>query len=402
MAPSSSLLRLSLMSALVLVSGCKKQPDEKPEAAAPVQAPTEAAVPQAPKAKELKVGLVTDVGGRGDHSFNDSALRGLELWGAGKKMESGRYTDASPEELKATLVQDLASRGITPLGATPVVLQSKVAEDYEPNLQLLVDQGVGLSVGVGFMLEGAVEAVAKRNPESKFLLIDSPIVGADGKPYTLPNVRTVVFREEQGSFLVGALAGLATKGGKVGFVGGMEVPLIKKFEAGFRAGVAATNPKATVLVNYTGSFDNVSAGKQVGQDLVSKGADVIFQAAGSDGLGVIQAVKEARAAKKPVFVIGVDSDQSPLAPEAVLTSMVKRVDLAVYEAVRDLRDGKLEGGDVVLGLKEGGVTYAPVLVEFPGREAALQKVEELRAKIVSGELEVPSHPSQLTPAPAKP
>ncbi|WNG20904.1 BMP family protein [Cystobacter fuscus] len=401
MAPSSSLLRLSLLSALVLVSGCKKQSDEKPAGSAP-SAAAPSATPEAPKAKELKVGLVTDVGGRGDHSFNDSALRGLELWAAGKKMESGRYADVSPDELKATLVQDLASRGIAPVGVTPVVLQSKVAEDYEPNLQLLVDQGVDLSVGVGFMLESAVETVAKRNPEAKFLLIDSPIVGADGKPYTLPNVRTAVFREEQGSFLVGALAGLATQAGKVGFVGGMEVPLIKKFEAGFRAGVAATNPKATVLVNYTGSFDNVSAGKQVGQDLVSKGADVIFHAAGSDGLGVIQAVKEAREAKKNVFVIGVDSDQSPLAPEAVLTSMVKRVDLAVYEAVRDLRDGKLTGGDVVLGLKEGGVTYAPVRVEFPGREAALQKVEELRAKVVSGELQVPSHPSQLNAAPAKP
>ncbi|OJH42552.1 BMP family lipoprotein [Cystobacter ferrugineus] len=401
MPPSSSLLRLSLLSALVLVSGCKKQSEEKPAGTAPT-ATAPSATPEAPKAKDLKVGLVTDVGGRGDHSFNDSALRGLELWAAGKKMESGRYADASPEELKATLHQDLATRGITPVGATPVVLQSKVAEDYEPNLQLLVDQGVDLSVGVGFMLESAVETVAKRNPDAKFLLIDSPIVGADGKPYTLPNVRTAVFREEQGSFLVGALAGLATQGGKVGFVGGMEVPLIKRFEAGFRAGVAATNPKATVLVNYTGSFDNVSAGKQVAQDLVSKGADVIFHAAGSDGLGVIQSVKEARAAKKNVFVIGVDSDQSPLAPEAVLTSMVKRVDLAVYEAVRDLRDGKLTGGDVVLGLKEGGVTYAPVRVEFPGREAALQKVEELRAKVVSGEIQVPSHPSQLNTAPATP
>jgi len=396
MAPHS-LLRLSLMSALVLVSACKKQSETKPEDAK--QASTQAA--QAPQAKTLKVGLVTDVGGRGDHSFNDSALRGLELWGAGKKLEGGAYKDASPEELKETLPPDLASRGIAPLSITPVVLQSKVAEDYDPNLQLLVDQGVALSVGVGFMLEGAVETVAKRNPDSKFLLIDSPLVGSDGKPYTLPNVRTVVFQEHEGSFLVGALAGLATQVNKVGFVGGMEVPLIKKFEAGFRAGMAATNPKATVLVNYTGSFDNVAAGKQVAQDLVSKGVDIIFQAAGSDGLGVIQAVKEARDANKSVFVIGVDSDQSHLAPDAVLTSMVKRVDLAVYEAVRDLSQGKLQGGDVVLGLKEGGVTYAPVRVEFPKRAEALEKVEQLRAQIVAGEIQVPSHPSQLKAAPAK-
>ncbi|AKJ07545.1 nucleoside-binding protein [Archangium gephyra] len=398
MAPSRSFLRLSLLSALVLASACKKQEETKPGAAPSANAPAAAA----PKPKTLKVGLVTDVGGRGDHSFNDSALRGLELWGAGKKMEGGSYKDATPEELKETLAQDLATRGIAPVGISPVVLQSKVPEDYEPNLQTLVDEGVSLAVGVGFMLENAVETVAKRNPDAKFLLIDSPLVSADGKVYTLPNVRTVMYREEQGSFLVGALAGLASKNNKVGFVGGMEVPLIKKFEAGFRAGVAAVNPKATVLVNYTGSFDNVSAGKQVGQDLVNKGADIVYHAAGSDGLGVIQAVKEARAAGKPVFAIGVDSDQSHLAPEAVLTSMLKRVDLGVYEAVRDLSQGKLEGGDVMLGLKEGGVTYAPVRVEFPGKAEALQKVEELRAKIVSGELQVPSHPSQLTAAPAKP
>ncbi|MFY0528435.1 BMP family lipoprotein [Archangium gephyra] len=395
MAPSRSFLRLSLLSALVLVSACKKQEETKQETA-PANAAAE------PKQKTLKIGLVTDVGGRGDHSFNDSALRGLELWGAGKKMEGGSYKDASPGELKETLQQDLATRGIAPVvGVTPVVLQSKVPEDYEPNLQTLVDEGVSLAIGVGFMLENAVETVAKRNPDAKFLLIDSPLVSADGKLYTLPNVRTVMYREEQGSFLVGALAGLASKNNKVGFVGGMEVPLIKKFEAGFRAGVAAVNPKATVLVNYTGSFDNVAAGKQVGQDLVNKGADVVYHAAGSDGLGVIQAVKEARAAGKQVFVIGVDSDQSHLAPEAVLTSMLKRVDLGVYEAVRDLSQGKLEGGDVTLGLKEGGVTYAPVRVDFPGKAEALQKVEELRAKIVSGELQVPTNPSELTAAPAK-
>jgi basic membrane protein A and related proteins len=270
-----------------------------------------------------------------------------------------------------------------------------VPEDYEPNLQTLVDEGVSLAVGVGFMLENAVETVARRNPDAKFLLIDSPLVSADGKPYTLPNVRTVMYREEQGSFLVGALAGLASKNNKVGFVGGMEVPLIKKFEAGFRAGVAATNPKATVLVNYTGSFDNVAAGKQVGQDLVQKGADVVYHAAGSDGMGVIQAVKEARAAGKAVYVIGVDSDQSHLAPEAVLTSMLKRVDLGVYEAVRDLSQGKLTGGDVMLGLKEGGVTYAPVRVEFPGKAEALQKVEALRQRVIAGELKVPATAADL-------
>jgi len=268
-------------------------------------------------------------------------------------------------------------------------VQSRAQEDYEPNLQLLVDQGANLVIGVGFMLENAVEAVARRNPQAKFLLIDSPILDAKGAPQTLPNVRTVVFREEQGSFLAGALAGLVAKD-KVGFVGGMEIPLIKKFEAGFRAGVMTTNPNAKVLVQYTGSFDNVAAGKQVAQDLVAKGAEVIFQAAGSDGLGVIQAVKEARAAGKNVYVIGVDSDQSHLAPDAVLTSMVKGVDLAVWQAAKDLKDGAFTSGDTVLGLKEHAVGLAPVGVDFPGKAEALKKVEALQEQVVSGAIAVPA------------
>jgi basic membrane protein A len=218
-------------------------------------------------------------------------------------------------------------------------------------------------------------------------------------------VRTVVFKEEEGSFLVGALAGLVAKD-TVGFVGGMEIPLIKKFEAGFRAGVKTTNPAATVLVQYTGTFDNVGAGKQVAADLLAKGATVLFHAAGSDGLGAIQAVKEARAAGKGVFAIGVDSDQSHLAPEAMLTSMVKRVDLAVYLAVKDLCDGTFTAGDRTLGLKENGVGMAKVTVDFPNKEQALATVEGLRQRIVEGALVVPANLTALEsfspPAAAKP
>ncbi len=394
------------MFGLLLVAACKKQEAAKPEAAtaeAPAAKNSEAAAP-APKEKPLKVGLVTDVGGRGDQSFNDSALRGLELWAAGKKMEGDGYQPASAEDIKATLQMDLLERDppISPVNITPIVLQSKVPQDYQPNLQMLADEGAALAIGVGFMLENAVEEVAKQNPDIKFLLIDSPVLSGDNKPYALPNVRTAVFREEEGSFLVGALAGLATKSGKVGYVGGMEIALVKRGEAGFRAGVAATNPKATVLVNYTGSFDNVAMGKQVAQDLVAKGSDVIYHVAGSDGLGVIQAVKEARNSGKQVFVIGVDSDQSHLAPEAVLSSMIKRVDLTVYEAARDLAQGNFKGEDLILGLKEGGVAYAPVRVDFPGKEEALQKVEELRKKVISGEIKVPTHPDQLVAAQPSP
>ena len=352
---------------------------------------------EAPGARSLKVGLVTDVGGRGDQSFNDSALRGLELWAAGRKHQGGRYVEASADEVQAALSEDLRAREpkIAPVGVTPVVLQSRAQEDYEPNLQLLADQKASLIVGVGFMLENAIEAAARRNPESKFLLIDSPLIDAQGKPFSLPNVKTVVFKEEEGSFLVGALAGLVSKSGKVGFVGGMEIPLIKKFETGFRAGVRTTRGDAQTLVGYTGSFDNVAAGKQVAQDLLSKGADIIFHAAGSDGLGVIQAVKEARARGRDVYVIGVDSDQSHVAPDAVLTSMVKRVDLAVWEASRELSQGQFTAGDSVWGLREGGVTAADVRVEFEGKTAALERVAALRREIVEGRIQVPASETEL-------
>jgi basic membrane protein A len=351
------------------------------------------------------VGLVSDVAGRGDQSFNDSALRGLELWAAGKKYAGGGYQTATPDERRASIPPELATRiGPQPLDITPTVLQSNSQEDYEPNLQLLVDRGAQLTIGTGFMLENAVEAVAKRNPKGRFLLIDSRLIDDKGAPYTLPNVRSVTFREEEGSYLAGALAGLVTKSGKVAFVGGMEIPLIKKFEAGFRAGLAATNPAAAqgVLVNYTGSFDNVGVGKQVGQDLLQKGVDVVFHAAGSDGLGVIQAVKEARAAGKTAYVIGVDSDQWHLAPKAVLTSMVKHVDLAVYDAVRDLTEQKFSGGDRTLGLAEGGVALAPVRIDFPGKAEALKKVAALEEKIVAGEIKVPVAPEQRQAAKAQP
>ncbi len=370
-------LRLLLAAALAL-SACKKDQPSTPEA---------------PKSKGLTVGLVTDVGGRGDQSFNDSALRGLEAWASNQKSVDGKYLALTPDERKATLIPELESR-IVPLGIKPIVVQSKAQEDYQPNLQLLVDQGADLTVGTGFMLENAVETVAKQNPTAKFLLIDSPIMDAKGNPQALPNVRTVVFKEEEGSFLVGALAGLVAKE-KLGFVGGMEIPLIKKFEAGFRAGVKTTNPKATVLVQYTGSFDNVGAGKQAAADLIAKGCEVIFQAAGSDGNGAIQAIKEARAAGKAVYAIGVDSDQSHLAPDAMLTSMIKRVDLAVWQASSDLKDGKFTSGDLTMGLKEGGVGYAPVRVALTDKDALLAKVEALRAKVVAGEIKVPSNPADL-------
>ncbi|NNC18822.1 BMP family ABC transporter substrate-binding protein [Corallococcus exiguus] len=383
MSPRRRILPL-VVCLLAVATGCKKE------------------APAAPS--KPAIGLVLGLGGRGDHAFNDSALRGLELWAGGVKYEKAGYQDTTASERKDSLAPDVAARGweMIPLGITPVVLQSRVAEDYEPNLQLLAEQRVSLAMGVGFMLENAVETVARRNPSLPFLLVDSPLLDAQGRVITLPNVRTVVFREEEGCFLAGALAGLVTKTGRVGMVGGMKIPLVQRYEAGFRAGVAATNPNATVLVNYTGSFTDFALGKQVGQDLLLKNTDVLFAAAGVDGLGAIQAVKEAREAGKTVSVIGVDSDPSHLAPEAVLSAVVKHVDLVVYEAIREQRQGRFQGGNVSLGLKEGGMGLAPVRLDFPGKDEALRKVEALKARIISGELKVPTQPAPSGTAGANP
>lgn len=341
------------------------------------------------------MGLVTDVGGRGDGSFNDSALRGLELWAASSRYANGRYESLKADEYSALLPADLKPR-LQPLGVTPLIVQSKSQDDYEPNLQLLVEQNAQLIIGVGFMLENAIENVARRNPKASFLLIDSPLLDAQGKPQTLPNVRTVTFKEEEGSFLVGALAAKVAKH-KIAFIGGMAIPLIRKFENGFKAGVQSTSSELaqSLLTNYTGSFNNVAAGKQVAQDLIAKGVDVIFHAAGSDGLGVIQAVKEARDMGKEVWVIGVDSDQYALAPKSVLTSMVKRVDLAVYETAKAAKEKTLKFDNVSWGLREGGVFYAEVRVDFPGKTEALAHVESLRQKIINGTILVPADAQAL-------
>jgi len=342
------------------------------------------------------VGLALDVGGRGDQSFNDGALRGLETMAAGLRYTPRGY-EALPDDEYSKLLGPLA---LPHLGIPkPIVLQGKAQEDYEPNLQLLVDQGAELVVAVGFLMEPATRKVARDNPRAKFLLIDSPVLDEAGKPTALPNVRAVVFREHEGSFLAGALAGELTRTGKVGFVGGMQLPVIQKFEVGFRAGVRTVNPAAAgaLLVAYTGTFDDERKGIEVGQDLYRRGCDVVFHGAGLDGLGVIKAAQQAGR-----WVIGVDSDQSHVAPRNVLTSMIKHADLAVYQAVRDTVNGSFRGGDFSLGLAEGGVGLAPLGGEADPdltearRAAALKDVEALRAAVVSGRIAVPATHQELS------
>jgi basic membrane protein A len=338
-----------------------------------------------------KVGVVIDVGGRGDQSFNDGALRGLELWAGGLRYTASGYQPATPADVAASLPRELAGAGITPLGITPVVLQAKAQEDYEPDLDMLAGEGVELAIGVGFMLENAVEAAAKKHPGTRFLLIDSRLLDGQGRPYGLPNVKTVTFREHEGSLLAGALAALASKSGVVGFVGGMEVPLIRKFEAGFVAGVRSVRPDTQVKVVYTGSFDDSQAGKRVAQDLFAHGVDVVMHAAGADGLGVLQAAKE-----QGKLAIGCDSDQAHVAPGAVLTSMVKHVDYAVYLAVKEIVEKRFAPGDTTLGLEQGAVALTPPGVRFTGEADALARVDSLRQAVVEHRLNVPATREEMS------
>lgn len=301
-------------------------------------------------ASKYKIAMVTDIGGLGDQSFNDAAYRGLQR--AGKE-----------------------------LGMEIKVVESKKMDDYETNLSNLADQKYDEIWAIGFLMADALKNVSQRYPNVKFGIIDSVVDN--------PNVMSVVFKEEEGSFLQGVLAGKMTKTNVVGFVGGMEFPLIIKFEAGFRAGVKAVNPKARVLVGYTGKFDDPGKGKELAMTQFSSGADIVYHAAGACGIGVIEAAKE-----KKLFAIGVDSDQSHLAPGAVISSMLKRVDNGVFMGAKALADGKWKAGVTVLGLKEQGVGSGLSIERFPDKgvkipSAVLKLHNDFEKRIVSGKLVVP-------------
>jgi basic membrane protein A len=338
-----------------------------------------------PPVEKIKVGLCTDVGGRGDKSFNDSALRGLENWAAGVKMIAGTgYQALTTDEFNKIITDeapDLADRGIKSFAVEPVVLESKANEDYVPNLKKLADEGCKLVIGVGFMLTDAIAEVAPQYPNTYFMLIDGVIDPAPA------NVVCYVFKEQEGSCLVGALAGQMTKTNKVGFVGGMELSLIKKFEAGYKAGVKIVNPNVEVFSGYTGNFTNADDGQKIAKTQFDKGADIVYHASGACGIGVI---KEAQTRGTGYYAIGVDSDQDYLAPGRVLTSMIKHVDYACWLATKSVIEKTFTSGIVALGIKEGGVGMSPLKYTkdiIPA--AAVAKVEKIRQMIASGELVVP-------------
>lgn len=307
------------------------------------------------------VGVVFDVGGRGDKSFNDGAYVG-------------------------------ADRARRELGAHIRFIEPGEGADREAGLRLLAAEGDDLVVGVGFIFTDDLLGLAREYPQVPFAGVDFSLqTDAQGNVIPPPpNLSALKFREEEGSFLVGALAALAGGSKRVGFVGGMDIPLIHKFEAGYRAGVKHVCPDCTVVAQYAGvtpeAFRNPGRGKELALSQYQSGVNVIFHASGSTGLGVFEA---ARTTGK--YAIGVDADQYGEAPGHVMTSMVKRVDAVVFDAIKRVQDGTFTGGVRSYGLAEDGVGY---VYDENNRalipDAVRRRVEELRAEIIAGRIQVPS------------
>src|SRR3982751_5212077 len=312
-------------------------------------------------ANAIDVGVVFDVGGRGDKSFNDGAYLG-------------------------------AMRAAKELGAHVRFVEPGEGSDREAGLRLLAAEGMDLVVGVGFIFTDDLTQLAKEYPNVRFAGVDYAVAtDPAGNPVMPPsNLAALRFREEQGSYLVGALAALVGKSKTVGFVGGMDSPLIKKFEAGYEAGVHQVCPDCTVLAQYAGvtpeAFRNPGKGKEIALAQYQQGANVIFHASGSTGLGVFEAARQTNK-----LAIGVDADQYSEAPGYVLSSMVKGVDNAVYDAIRKVKDGTFRGGIYQYGLAEQGVGY----IYDKNNQKLIPpdvhaRLEQLRKDIVAGRIVVPS------------
>jgi len=304
----------------------------------------------------VRVGLVFDVGGRGDKSFNDAAYEGI-------------------------------SRGARELGVTTELLEPSGAEDREAAMRLFAARGFDLVIGVGFVFSTDINVVSAAFPATRFACIDySP--RPDG--VIPPNVSALTFREEEGSFLVGAAAGLISRTGHVGFVGGMDIPLIRKFEAGYRAGVLEVCPTCVVHAAYAGAtpeaFRDPVKGKALSVSQIAAGADVIYHASGTTGHGVFEAAHD-----MGVKAIGVDADQHDEMPGTVVTSMIKRGDVAVFDTIRDVTQGEFKAGLRSFGVADDGIGYVGEGPHAEGIPAeAKAKIEALKARIARGEIKVPT------------
>lgn len=313
----------------------------------------------------VKPALVLDVGGLGDQSFNDSAYKGLQR--AKKDFNLGKNDTQT--------------------------LESSSPTDYQDNLTQLADAGYSPVFAIGFLMTDAVNKVAQQYPDTNFAIVDSV---AKGK-----NVASLVFREQEGSYLAGVVAGMMTQqktkytdpsNKVVGFLGGQQSDLIGKFQAGYQAGVKSVCPDCKVLVQYAGStpdaFNDPAKGKEIALQMHDQGADIIYHAAGATGAGLFEAATEQK-----FFAIGVDQDQSKTNPKApILTSVVKRVDNAVYDAIKKSRNGNFPGGQVVdSGLKENGISLAP-FGKFDSMvpQKVKDQVDKAKKGIISGKIKVPS------------
>ena len=302
---------------------------------------------EASSGSKLKIGMVTDTGGVNDQSFNQGAWEGLQ-----------RLAEEDPSFEVS-------------------YLESKTDADYASNIQTFIDEKYDLIISVGFMLAGATREAAEANPDQKFAIID------DATNADLPNVACLMFAQEQCSYLVGVIAGTMTKTGTVGYVQGMVSESMNLFGIGFISGVKAANPDATVLQYNANAFGDLAAGSAAATDMVTNGADIIYQAAGGTGIGVINAC-----ADNGIYAIGVDYDQSYIAPETVITSAMKRVDKGVQEICKDLKADKFAAGLHTYSLADGGVDIAPTTTLLTPE--ALAAVEQAKKDILDGKVTVPT------------
>lgn len=296
----------------------------------------------------IKVGMVADTGGINDESFNQSAWEGLQQ---------------AKEDFNIEIK----------------VIESKQASEYISNIESLVDEGMDLVIGVGNTMKEDIETEAKNYPDQKFAIIDETYD-------TIPeNVTPILFKENEATFLTGLIAGKMTKTNQVGFIGGMENSVISRFEYGFRYGVKEANKDAKVNVQYAGTFSDAAKGKSIANQMYGNGNDIILSAAGGTGMGAIESAKE-----NNKYAIGVDKDQSNLAPDNVLTSALKKVNVGVYDTVKDLVNGSLKGGEAkVYGLKEDGVGIPDSTKKLVPQEV-LDYVDTMKDKVVNGEIKVPA------------
>ena len=300
----------------------------------------------------LKIGMITDVAGVNDQSFNQSAWEGLQK---------------AKEEL----------------GVEVTYLESKQDSDYATNIETFVDEDVDLILGVGEKLASAIEEGAGLYPNQKFAIVDEEL------PSDIKNVKSILFNSQEAAYLVGLIAGKMTKTNNVGFIGGMEIPVIDTFKYGYMAGVKNANSNVQIQDQFANSFTDQAKGKAIANQMYGQGADIIFIAGGDVGTGAIEAAKE-----KTKYAIGVDRDQSDLAPKNVLTSAIKRVDVGVYETVKNLVDGNFEGGTTtVYGLDQDAIGIAPTTKNLVPKDI-LDYVNEEIEKLKKGDIKVPKDKSE--------